>query len=350
MEPRSDLVVALYGDFGEYRLARSYQRALLSLGCEVTPIDTRDISDYLAFWLRDRVLHRLTIRSRIWRQVGAAQWNKRVSQRVRDVAPDLFLILNGDLLMPDTVYQAKSEGARVFIFHADNPLPPWAANHPETLPLAQACDVYFIWSRDLLRRLADAGITQVEYLPFAWDPVVFPHIGLSAAPTHRVVFVGGWDRAREAWLTPIAERFDLEIWGPAYWGQRTRWGSALRRCWQGAPVEGPNAAKILTDAAVALNLLRGQNLPDGMNMRTFEVPGCGAFAMSTRTAGAQAVLPEGSAGIYFGDLEECCDKIEHFLTRPSERLELAKVAHARIAEEHQYTHRARTILDAFDLL
>lgn len=342
--------MALYGDFGAYRLAQSYQRALLSLGCEVVPLDTRDISEYLAFWLRDRVLHRITIRSRTWRQLGAASWNRYITQRVRDAAPDLLLVLNGDLLMPDTVLRAKSEGARVFIFHADNPLPPWVANRPETLPLALACDVYFIWSRQLAKLLADAGITRVEYLPFAWDPAVFPHIGLAAAPTYRVVFVGGWDREREAWLTPIAQRFDLKIWGPAYWGQRTKSGSPLRQSWQGAPVEGAKAAQTLADAAIALNLLRGQNMPDGMNMRTFEVPGCGGFALSTRTAGAQAILPEDSVSIYFSDLEECCDKIEHFLTQPAERLDLARAAHARIAEGHQYTHRARAVLDVFESL
>ena len=233
LEAGSGLVVALYGDFGEYRLARSYQRALQSLGCDVVPIDTRDISEHLAFWLRDRVLHRVTIRSRIWRRWGAASWNRRITHRVRDIAPDLLLILNGDLVMPDTALQVRSMGARVFVFHADNPLPPWAANRPETLPLAVASDVYLIWSQELAKRLVDAGIERVEYLPFAWDPVVFPHIGLAADPAHRVVFVGGWDREREEWLTPLAERFDLKIWGPAYWGQRTRLGSPLRQCWQG---------------------------------------------------------------------------------------------------------------------
>jgi spore maturation protein CgeB len=250
--------------------------------------------------------------------------------------------------MPDTALQARSKGARVFVFHADNPLPPWGANRPETLSLALASDVYLIWSRQLAKRLADAGVKRVEYLPFAWDPVVFPHIGLSAAPTHSVVFVGGWDKEREEWLTPLAERFDLKIWGPAYWGERTRLGSPLRRCWQGAAVEGPKAAQTLADAAVALNPVRQQNLPDGMNMRTFEVPGCGGFALSTRTAGAQAILPEGSASIYFDDLAECFDRIEHFLARPTERLALARMAHAHIAEGHQYTHRARTVLDLFD--
>jgi hypothetical protein len=339
--------VALYGDFGEYRLARSYQRALVSLGCDVVPIDTRDISDYLAFWLRDRVLHRITIRSRIWRQLGAASWNRHITQRLRDSVPDLFLVLNGDLVTPDTVLQARSVGTNVFVFHADNPLPPWAGNRPETLPVALACDVYFIWSRYLAERLSDMGVARVEYLPFAWDPVVFPHLGSSAAPTHRIVFVGGWDREREAWLTPIAERFDLKIWGPPYWSTRTKRGSPLRRCWQGSAVEGPRAAQILADSAIALNPLRRQNLPDGVNMRTFEVPGCGGFALATRTAGAQVIFPEGSEGAYFGDLEECCEQIERFLASSTERLELAEMAHIRVAEDHLYLHRVQTILDVF---
>lgn len=343
----SNPVVALYGDFTEYRLACSYERALQTAGCTVVPIDTRDISDYLAFWLRDRLLHRLTLGSRAWRQIGAARWNEHVTQILSDAAPDLFLILNGDLVMPGTVMRARSTGVQVFIVHADNPLPSCPGNRPETLPSALACDAYFIWSGSLVERLEDIGITRVEYLPFAWDPVVFPHIGLSSVPAHQVVFVGGWDRDREACLAPLAKRFDLEIWGPAYWRTRTKVGSPLRRCWQGSAVEGPKAARVLADAAIALNPLRQQNLPDGVNMRTFEVPGCGGFALASRTAGAQAILPEGTAGAYFGNLDECCEQIERFLTRPLERLELAEQAHALVADGHQYIDRAQRVLDVF---
>ena len=347
MATRSNPVVTLYGDFTEYRLARSYERALLALGCSVIPVDTRDIPGCLAFWLRNRLLHRLTYRSRAWRQIGAARWNEHIAQTLSAAAPDLFLVLNGDLVMPETLTQVRSVGTQVFIIHADNPFPPWGGNRPETLPSALACDAYFIWSRSLVERLADIGIRRVEYLPFAWDSAVFPYIGLSAAPSHQVVFVGGWDRDREAWLAPIAEQFDLEIWGPAYWGTRTRLNGPLRRCWQGAAVEGPQAARLLSDSAIALNPLRKQNLPDGVNMRTFEVPGCGGFSLSTRTAGALAILPEDSASVYFDDIEECCTQIERFLVRPVERVELAESAHARVANGHEYAHRARRVLDVF---
>lgn len=347
MGTRSNLVVALYGDFGEFRLARSYERALQSFGCTVVRVDTRDISGYLAFWLRERLLHRLTLWSRTWREIGAARWNKHVLQMLSDAVPDLFLVLNGDLVMRNTVLQARSSGTRVYIIHADNPLPPWASSRPETLPSALACDAYFIWSESLVARLQHVGVTRVEYLPFAWDPVMFPYVGLLAEPTCQVVFVGGWDRDREAWLTQLAGRFDLEIWGPAYWRTRTKVGSPLRRCWQGAAVEGPGAARVIANAAIALNPLRRQNLPDGVNMRTFEVPGCGGFALASRTAGAQAIFPEGTAGAYFSSLEESSEQIEHFLTRPVERIELAENAHTLVADGHQYVDRVQRVLDVF---
>lgn len=287
------------------------------------------------------------MRSTFWRELGAARWNEHVRQQLAEVSPGLFLVLNGDLLMPDTVQQAMSAGVRVFIFHADNPLPPWGSNRPETLSAALICDTYLTWSRQLAGQLSEIGVNRVEYLPFAWDPVVWPYVGLSAAPAHQVVFVGGWDKEREAFLKELSEQFDLKIWGPPYWRTRTRPGSPLPRCWQGTAVEGPQAAQILADSAIALNLLRQQNLPDGVNMRTFEVPGCGGFALATRTKGALTILPEDSVGVYFDDLEECCIQIERFLARPVERVELAESAHARVADEHQYAHRARKILDVF---
>lgn len=344
---RQPLTILLYGDFQWDRLAASYQRAFQELGHRVEPLDVRDMPIYLATWIRHRLGHRATIHSLGLRRSGSREWNRHVVRCGKRARADLVVILNGEFVMPETVQALQSLGSRVFIVHADNPFPPHSSSRPENLACARESDCSFIWSRSLARRLQSEGVRRVQYLAFAWDPVVFPYRGLAPEPAYDLVFIGGWDSYRAQVLETVAQRFNLQIWGPEYWRTRTRAGSAVRRSWQGEAVAGARAAQVIAASRISLNVVRRQNLPDGTIMRTFEVPGCGGFALSTRTRGALDILPEGMAGAYFGDVAECCRHIEALHDDAERRRQMARAAHEIICRAHQYRDRARHIVETF---
>lgn len=345
MAPRTPSSLLLYGDFAPERLASSYKRAFEALGQRVVPFDTRQKSGFLAPFLRHRVGHRLSIGSLELRRRGSARWNQKFLRACRDERPGFVFVLNGEFLMPETLRAVRQNGTRVFIFHADNPFPPFPNVRPELAGAMRECDCYFIWSASLARRLLQAGAPRAEVLGFAWDAEVFPFRPLASRPEHDLVFIGGWDKEREAFLEPIARKFDLRIWGPPYWQNRTRPDSALRACWQGREVAGEEASRLVSESKIVLNVLRAQNLPDGVIMRTFEVPGCGGFSLSTRTSGAQAIFPEAQSGAYFGDVGECMSQIEHFLEHENERCAIAHRAHEVVSHGHIYEDRARQVLE-----
>lgn len=342
--------VVLYGDFKPTRLATSYQRAFEQLNCQVIPFDTNGRNQNVAFWLRNRLLHRVTINSLNWRSIGAKQWNQQLLQAVKSVDPDLLFIINGDFIMPDTIKRIQQAGVKVFIFHADNPFPPHYNNRPETLLCAVESDAYFIWSRQLVARLNSIGVRHAYYLPFAWDPEVFPYAPSDDQYDYDLVFIGGWDKQREDFLEMIAEKFDLKIWGPDYWQTRTKPGSLLHTCWQGKSVVGQEAAHILQRSRIALNIVREQNLPDGVIMRTFELPGCGAFGLSTRTDGALEIFPEGIAGSYFETIEECVDQIKDILLNELFRNKLLNHSHYIVKNMHTYTDRVKFLTGIYNQL
>ena len=297
--------------------------------------------------MRTRIGHRLTIRSLRFRRLGTVAWNRALVAQCREAESTSSSSStatsscrkrpgNCSLSMPRSSSSTLTVRSRRLRTSARS-----------LLPLARESDRYFIWSRSLVARLRGAGVTQAEYLSFAWDPAVFPSATIpDGGAEHDVVFIGGWDRWREAWLEDLASRFPLKIWGPDYWGTRTRPGSRVRRCWQGRAATGAEAARILARSKVTLNLLREQNLPDGVNMRTFEVPGCGGFSVATWTQGAASIFPEGQAGVYFDGLEECMGRIDYYLSREDERVEIARAAH-RIVEHHTYLDRAREIIQHY---
>ena len=103
-------------------------------------------------------------------------------------------------------------------------------------------------------------------------------------------------------------------------------------------------------AKIVLNPLRTQHSvdgsPDGMTMRTFEVPGCGGFLLASRSREAVAIFPEDVAGAYFADPQECIAQIERYLADPGRRATIAHAAHELVARAHRYVHRAAAILES----
>ena len=333
--------VVLYGNLGAGQLGASYERALRQVGCDVHVVDTQERTANLAVWLRQRVLHRLTINSLRLRALGSRLWNEKVVEAVRVKRPSFLLVLKGDFLMPATIETVKQMGVPVFIFYPDNPLPGFPSGRPETLPSAKAADAYFIWSRDVQQKLQEKGCN-VHYLPFGWDADTHPYAPYSGTGSE-VVFIGNWDAHRERVLERVAERFDLSIWGTDYWQTRTS-SRAVQAAWKGRPLLRREMSEMMSASKISLNIIREFNLPDGTNMRTFEIPGSGGFALSTYSTGVDELLPDGDGSALFKSLDELIEKTAHFLAWPGERQQIAERGHATVAASHQYSNRAEQIV------
>lgn len=337
------MTVLLYGDFGPFELGSSYKRAFEAQGCEVQSVDRRNREDMLQSWFGNRLVQRLS-RASLWmRRLGARRWNEHLKERCRETNPDFVLLLKGDCVMPETVEALRHSGTPVLHFHPDRPFPSAPSYRPETLPAMKECDHCFIWSRSLKARLEDRDM-DATYLTFAWDPVVYPRLERPSSWEHEVSFIGNWDAKRERTLSRVAERFDLKVWGSEYWQTHTSPNSPVRDCWQGGGLFGEEASEAIVASKITLNILRDQNCPDGTNMRTFEIPGAGGFALATRTTGAEEIFAGERAGAYFEDPDDLVDKIDHYLAHPEKREDIAATARD-VVDDHTYERRAEAILN-----
>jgi spore maturation protein CgeB len=217
------------------------------------------------------------------------------------------------------------------------------------LSAAKVCDAYFIWSELLAERLRYDGVA-AHFLPFAWDEAVFPYSGQVRDYQAEVSFIGGWDHERELFLNKIAKYFPLKIWGHDYWQKRTSFGSLSRAVWQGSELRSAEAARMISHSKINLNILRIQhhtnNIPDGVIMRTFEVPGAGGFLLATRSGGAKEIFLEGIDAGYFLSADECLNQIDYYLSHEEQRIKMAMHAHNLVSSYHRYEHRAKSIIDA----
>ena len=339
--------ILIFGDFRPGRLAASYECAFRELGHEVFQFDAPRAAVQLAWPARNRILHRASIRSMSLRRRWSQQFNRTLVNCCQSAGADWVFITNGEWLMPETVCALKAGGARVAIFHADNPFPPHYNNRPETLALAREADLYLVWSEKLVRKLYEIGVRS-QFLSFGWDQNVFPFQGGTPQGSWPgVVFIGGWDREREVFMEEVAVHVPLRIYGPAYWGTRTRRNGRARVCWQGCALEMSDAARVVRESAVCLNVLRTQHRVDGdfdgVIMRHFEVPGAGGFLLSTRSGVATRLFPEGATGAYFGTVQECIEACKYYLRCQDERHSRVAAAHREVASGHTYTQRAREV-------
>jgi hypothetical protein len=341
--------IVLAGNFSPGNLEASYKDAFDAIGVRTHIFDLREFGNELGWLLRNRATHRLTIRSRFARENASRTFNHLLENAVMASGASAFFLLKGTFVMPETLHRIRHMGVRVACYFPDNPFAPHSSHRPETLPAARETDLYLIWSERLVKNLLDAGVRNPVFLPFAWDPEAFPYQG--AQPQGRwpgVLFLGGWDKQREEFLEELASLVPLRIYGPGYWGTRTKARSRVRRCWQGSGLRLIDAARAIRESAVSINLLRDQHVidgePDGLIMRHFEVPGAGGFLLSTRGGGATNLFPEGETGEYFSNLAECVEKAKSYIANDTARRELAERAHVEVASQHKYTDRARQIL------
>jgi len=344
-----DPIFLVGGSFSPAGAESSFRRGLERIGVRTVTFPGNDPLSQVHRLLQNRIGYHFTIRSYRARRAGSRRFNHELEEAVlRSEAPTL-LVLKGEFVMPETLGRLRQRGIKVIVFYPDNPFPPHSSQRPETLPAARETDLYLIWSERLVVKLRNAGVRNPAFLPFAWDPEVFPfdeEDPQGAWPG--ALFLGGWDAEREAFLEELASHVPLRIFGPKEWGVRTKSNSRVRRAWQGRDLRMADAAHMLRESAVCLNLLRKQHIidgaPDGLIMRHFEVPGAGGFLMSTRGTGASNVFPEGETGEYFSDVLECAEKTKYYIANQFQRKQLTARAHSEVAARHQYSDRARQLV------
>jgi spore maturation protein CgeB len=287
-------------------------------------------------------------RNRYTRYLGrsafALAMNLKLLSAAETARPDVVFVIKGPYVTPWALKRIRSQtGAKLVNLNPDNPLyPDFTTRHiRRTIPLY---DCYFTFLRDIILKLRAAGSPRAEYLPFAYDPEIHRAVNPSEDEQsrwgHDVVFVGAWDRDREAWLEPLAD-FDLGIWGSHWTKLDAR--SPLMRCVRGEGIFGLGMARILSASKIVLNNLRSQGI-NSHNMRTFEVPACGAFELTQRSAGQVEFFAEGREIECYANIVELREKVAAYLADEHARRRIAEAGHEAV-RPHTYLERAAKAIE-----
>ena len=327
--------ILLVGDFSLGSLGLSYLNSFKKLEANVTTFDHKqEYKNRFLYYFFERCFNKAL--------------NKKFYELIRLNNFDFVFILKGAFIFPWTLQQIKkTTNTMLFNFNPDNPfnLNRGASNDliRRSIPFY---DCYFIWGKFLMPELIKAGAKRVEYLPFAYDPDLHYSRNLSvqdkAIYGSDIAFIGSWDKEREWWLEKI-EKYDLAIWGNGW--KKLAMKSPLRKKWKEKEVIGEDFSKVCSASKIILNLVRKQNA-NAHNMRTFEVPACKGFMLTTRTKEQCEFFEEGEDIACFETQEELKDKIKQSLNDSEARQNMSESAYKKI-QGHSYDVRVKEILDIY---
>lgn len=318
-------------------LESSYARAFSHLGHSVFRWDPMQA---LARNSRGRSLGAIFSRF-VHIDVWLRKANSELLSFVTEVQPDLLLVIGTSGIRAGTLGQIRVQSSHTALICL-YPDSPHNLDHDRILSLP-LFDRVLVSSPAWVRTFRKLGSEHVDFLPFASDSLIHSPITTNYGKKYQIGFVGTWRPDREIFLEQLCH-LDLAIWGSSYWGSRTRRGSTLRQKWTGKSLPFDKFPQACADTKIMINLIDGHTWP-GPNMRCFELAGCGAFQLVTRTPAVTEIFQEGVNIECFDTIEEAQSKIDYYLLNSECREKIAEAARQFVLDhKHTYIDRAALII------
>ncbi|MBI4240107.1 MAG: glycosyltransferase [Candidatus Rokubacteria bacterium] len=257
------------------------------------------------------------------------------------IRPEIILVIRGDRVEPDAVAAAKqTTGAVTVNWLSDNPL-----LVPALLRAAQVYDRLYVKDSYVQVELGKLGLDRVGYLGQCCAPELHRTVPLTPAQQafygSDLAVVGVPYPLRLRYLERLTD-FDLKVWvdHPAV---RLPRRSVIRRYMVRHKAFGLEQTRVFNAARIVLNTHHPQDI-HGVNLRTFEAAGCGAFQLVDWKPDLPRFFEPEQEMVTFRTLAELRDLARYFLDHPEERKRIAERAQKRAHAEHTYRQRMLAIL------
>jgi spore maturation protein CgeB len=288
------------------------------------------------------------VRRIVGHPAGYRALNAALVAEAQRVHPDLVLIGKGAYFAPATLAAVRAAtGASMVNWATDDPFNP-ASSTRELVESIALYDLYVCTKRAIMDDARRAGCANVAYVRFGYKPQVhFPEAPANDDEARRfesdVTFIGGGDVDRAPYFETLVRAIPglrLHLHG-GYWNRYPK----LRPYWRGNAT-GRDFRLAVGGAKIAVNLVRRANRDDHV-MRTFEIPACGGFMLTERTATHDELFSEDKEAAFFNSPDEFVAKVRSYLGRDEDRVRIAAAGHRKITQgRHTYGDRLAEIIEA----
>lgn len=204
-------------------------------------------------------------------------------------------------------------------------------------------DALFFKDPYIVQAFAGVLTSPVYYLPECYNP--FRHRlpdGEVPGPEYQcdIATAGNAHSWRVAFYRHL-EGYSVKLWGPP----PSLWMSLgpVAAMHQHRLVHDGDKARAFLGAKIVLNNLHFSEIW-GLNVRTFEAAGIGAFQMVDWRPGLAQMFEDGKELVSFRGIADCKHKVDYYLRNAGERLEIARAGKLRAERDHTYAHRLNLLL------
>lgn len=213
----------------------------------------------------------------------------------------------------------------------------WAINDPmdlsDSLNFAKNCDIVFTQSLGSVQIYKEHGIA-AKWLPMACDPKI--HYREKLPMERDIIFVGNYVPDRklgyERLLYPLLKKgLYVEVYGVGW----------PKKSWYKGVADWNKLRYIYSSSKIALNIHREEArlCKLSVNMRVFEVLGCGGFLISDNFSGFEELFIPNKEIVVAEDSNELVELIQYYLENEDERQKIAQAGEKKVYSYHTYSHR-----------
>ena len=262
---------------------------------------------------------------------------RRFARILHDIARlnPTFVLASKDFLRPEEVAEVRRRtGAPVALWYPDT-----IANVGRGDFLRAPYDAVFLKDPFMVRAYRDLALAPVHYLPEAFNPrhhrVPAGWTGPDPRYACDVTTAGNMHAIRAALFRHLAD-VDVKIWGTAMpvWLDEP----SVRAAMQNHYVINEEKAVAFRSAKIVLNSQHPSEL-EGVNARTFEVCGIGAFQLTNARAGLGRYFEPGVEVAVFSGVEEMRSQVARYVVDGSSRRRISEAGWRRAHADHTFDAR-----------
>jgi len=264
----------------------------------------------------------------------------RAIQQIIDEKPDIVIQAGMQEVIPAVWSDMKKRTGAMLVAW----FPDCVANFGRQYVFASPFDAYFTKEPYLAEILRNKLCKRAFILPEACNPMWHHRVSLTEAEKKQygcdLTLAGNMHYYRALILEQLMD-FDIKMWGV----NCPRWlCSPAVNCYQNHHVAECEKAKAFNAAKIVLNAMHYAEI-QGVNCRTFEAAGCGAFQIVDHKPALAGYFKPDEEIVTFQTIPELREKVRYYLDHGRERQEIADRAYRRAHSEHTYEVRLKEMFD-----
>ena len=198
-------------------------------------------------------------------------------------------------------------------------------------------DQYYFTDSGLLEDAKAMGLTQSSYLPLAFNPDLFK-LPEQEARINDLLFIGAWSKNREDLIRKVEQ--PMTVVGKGWDRIQDTHHNVI-----GKNVSNKQVAGLYQQHACVLNIINSGNIKNGLNMRCFEAPACGALLITDNVIDLPNCYESGLEVLTYETPESLAAIYKTLLDDVDRLKRIANAGHTKATNSHAYKSRIETILN-----